>query len=144
VVVPDLTAVFGLLPHQIAEMTSDQVQMYVNRLPFVEFKQNSWVAKLGALILNAMGGKGDGKDTIAESKLFSWLEPAMAQLAFPGTLEDVLTPVKPEVKSAGRFEISLSFAQALEQARKDKLLPSWVIQRLGGYALIKAALEVGK
>jgi hypothetical protein len=122
-------------------MTSAQVQIYVNRMPFVEFKQNSWAAKLGALILNAMGGKSKDEKEVDPKTVFSWFsDPAVLDLAIPGTLEQVLKGAKGST-DATAISITPGLARALEQARKDKLLPSWVAQSLGGYNAIQTALE---
>lgn len=139
--VPDLRAFIGLTRDEIREMEPPELQMYIDRLPFIQFQRQSWAAKLGALILNAMGGKSTDSKTIDPSLVWSWFaDPAVLDLAMPGTLEQVFAAVnKPANPDA--IEITPGLARALEQARKDKLLPSWVIQSIGGYDVVKNVLE---
>jgi hypothetical protein len=139
--VPDLRTHFGLTRDEIREMEPPELQMWIDRLPFAKFEKQAPFAKLGALILNAMGGKSKDAKEVDPNTVFSWLtDSAVLDLALPGTLEQVIAannkPANPDAIS-----ITPGLARALEQAHMDKLLPSWVVQVIGGYDVVKTALK---
>ena len=110
-------------PERVADMTLTQVRTYMEGGRLLEYRRHFHTASLTATILNALGGKGDGKPT-PRAKLYH-PEEFLAGYANP-----YITRLPRE---AAR--------DILHHARMD-YFPSWVLSLLPSESELKQAASV--
>ena len=106
-------------------MTLTQISIYMEGTRLLEYRRSYHVASMTATVLNALGGKGDGKP-MPKSKLFQ-PDDFLAPFANP-----YLTRIP---RNAAR--------DILLHARKD-YFPSWVLSLLPSESELKQAASMQK